>query len=133
VPRVSLCWPSRAYRRLEKAFWSRLPFGRSVVASDLGSRRELIHENETGLLFPPGDVGRLTEKFLLLHDRTTWAAQMGAAGRELVQKQHSPETHYVALMELYGTWLYATKSRSSIRNSRETHLDYAWHLSAAAE
>jgi glycosyltransferase involved in cell wall biosynthesis len=27
---------------------------------------------------------------------------MGAAGRELVRNQHSPETHYAALMELYG-------------------------------
>src|SRR5712691_6519420 len=28
---------------------------------------------------------------------------MGAAGRELVVNQYSPETHYAALMKLYGT------------------------------
>ena len=94
--------PSRAYETFGKSILESFAFGRPVVASDLGSRRELIHENKTGLLFPPGDVEILTEKILLLHDRPELAAQMGAAGRELVLKQHSPETHYVALMELYG-------------------------------
>ncbi|HTE88347.1 MAG TPA: glycosyltransferase family 4 protein [Terriglobales bacterium] len=95
--------PSRAYETFGKSILESFAFERPVVASDLGSRRELIRENKTGLLFPPGDVETLAEKISFLCANPELATQMGAAGRELVQKQHSPETHYVALMELYRT------------------------------
>jgi glycosyltransferase involved in cell wall biosynthesis len=94
--------PSRAYETFGKSILESFAFGRAVVASDLGSRRELIHEDKTGLLFPPGNVEKLAEKISFLYANPELAAQMGAAGRELVLKQHSPETHYLALMELYG-------------------------------
>jgi glycosyltransferase involved in cell wall biosynthesis len=94
--------PSRAYETFGKSILESFAFGRAVVASDLGSRRELIHQDKTGLLFPPGNVEKLAEKISFLCANPELAAQMGAAGRELVRDQHSPETHYVALMELYG-------------------------------
>jgi glycosyltransferase involved in cell wall biosynthesis len=94
--------PSRAYETFGKSILESFAFGRAVIASDLGSRRELIHQDKTGLLFPPGNVEKLTENISLLLERPELAAQMGAAGRELVRKQHSPETHYAALIELYG-------------------------------
>jgi glycosyltransferase involved in cell wall biosynthesis len=103
--------PSRAYETFGKSILESFAFGRSVVASDLGSRRELIHENKTGLLFPPGNVGKLAETIQVLHERPELAAQMGAAGRELVRKRHSPETHYLALMELYGKLALPDKKR----------------------
>jgi glycosyltransferase involved in cell wall biosynthesis len=94
--------PSRAYETFGKSILESFAFGRAVIASDLGSRRELIHQDKTGLLFPPGNVEKLKENISLLLERPELAAQMGAAGRELVRKQHSPETHYAVLIELYG-------------------------------
>jgi len=93
--------PSRAYETFGKSILESFAFGRTVIASDLGSRRELIHEDKTGLLFPAGNVEQLTEQISFLHERPELAAQMGAAGRELVRSRHSPETHYAALMKLY--------------------------------
>jgi glycosyltransferase involved in cell wall biosynthesis len=93
--------PSRAYETFGKSILESFAFGRAVVASDLGSRRELIDEHKTGLLFPPGNVEKLTERISILHERPDLAFQMGAAGRELVRSQHSPGTHYTGLMELY--------------------------------
>jgi glycosyltransferase involved in cell wall biosynthesis len=93
--------PSRAYETLGKTILESYACGRAVVASDLGSRRELVRENETGLLFPAGDVTQLERSISLLVKRPKLAAQMGAAGRALVSRQHSPENHYVELTRLY--------------------------------
>ena len=94
--------PSRAYETFGKSILESFALGRAVVASDLGSRRELIHHGKTGLLFPPGNVEKLAETNSFLCANPELAAQMGAAGRELVRNQYSPDTHYAALMELYG-------------------------------
>ena len=93
--------PSRAYETLGKSILESYAWGRPVVASDLGSRRELVHEGKTGLLFRPGDAGQLAGAISFLAERPELSAKMGAAGRELVRNQHSPEAHYVALRRLY--------------------------------
>ncbi len=93
--------PSRAYETLGKSILESYAWGRPVVASDLGSRRELVHEGETGLLFRPGDVGQLAGAISFLAERPELSAEMGAACRELVRNQHSPEAHYLALARLY--------------------------------
>ncbi len=93
--------PSRAYETLGKTILESYAWGRAVVASDLGSRRELVHEGETGMLFPAGNVAQLAEAISFLAERPKLAAEMGAAGRTLVTRQHSPAQHYAALTELY--------------------------------
>ena len=93
--------PSRAYETLGKTILESYAWGRAVVASDLGSRRELVHEGETGVLFRAGDVAQLAAAISFLIERPKLAAQMGAAGRALVASQHSPESHYAALTSLY--------------------------------
>jgi len=93
--------PSRAYETLGKSILESYAWGRPVVASDLGSRRELVHEGETGLLFRPGDVGQLAGAISFLAAKPELSAKMGAACRERVRNQHSPEAHYAALASLY--------------------------------
>ena len=53
--------PSHAYETLGKTILESYAEARAVVASDLGRRRELVQDGETGLLYPTGDVERLTE------------------------------------------------------------------------
>ena len=93
--------PSRAYETLGKTILESYAWGRAVVATDLGSRRELVQEGETGLLFRPGDVGQLASAIRFLADRPALAARMGLNGRELLRERHSPESHYIALSRLY--------------------------------
>jgi hypothetical protein len=86
---------------LGKTILESYAWGRPVVASDLGSRRELVHEGETGVLFRAGDIGQLAGALSFLVERPRLAAQMGAAGRTLVTNQYSAENHYTALMDRY--------------------------------
>jgi glycosyltransferase involved in cell wall biosynthesis len=93
--------PSRAYETLGKTILESYAWGRPVIASDLGSRRELIDQGETGLLYPPGNVEQLGKAITFLAERPELAAQMGLAGHRFVATQHAPEAHYRALISLY--------------------------------
>lgn len=93
--------PSRAYETFGKSILESFAHGRAVVASDLGSRRELIRHGETGLLFPVGDIEPLAHAISVLAGRPDQAEAMGAAGRELVRARYTPQEHYATLVKLY--------------------------------
>src|SRR6202030_3231430 len=66
------------------------------------SRRELVDQGETGLLFPTSNIEALRKAISFLVERPLLAAQMGINGRRLVEARHAPEAHYRALMRLYA-------------------------------
>jgi glycosyltransferase involved in cell wall biosynthesis len=93
--------PSHAYETLGKTILESYALGKAVVASDLGSRRELVRHGETGLLYPTGDVSRLAEAIQSLGSNPGLAEKMGEEGRELVRRQYGPQWHYESLMKIY--------------------------------
>lgn len=108
--------PSHAYETLGKSILESYARARAVVASDLGSRRELVTEGETGLLYPAGDVERLCAAIMSLSD-PEMANRMGLAGWRLVRKQYTPESHYRAMLGLYEE-LVAAKSGAGRSSSK---------------
>ncbi|HWF90824.1 MAG TPA: glycosyltransferase family 4 protein, partial [Terriglobales bacterium] len=93
--------PSRAYETFGKSILESYACARAVIASDLGSRRELVRDGETGLLYPVGDVTKLANAIALLAARPEWSRQMGVAGRDLVRTRYSPGKHYSKLLSFY--------------------------------
>jgi glycosyltransferase involved in cell wall biosynthesis len=93
--------PSYAYETLGKTILESYAGGRAVVASDMGSRRELVKEGETGLLYPTGHVDRLAQAIETLRADSELAASMGRAGWEFIRQNHRPEDHYRRLLNLY--------------------------------
>ena len=93
--------PSHAYETLGKTILESYALGRPVVASDLGSRRELVRHGETGLLYRCGDVDALAQAIRWLTAAPLAAERMGMEGREWVRQRHSPEAHYQKLSSLY--------------------------------
>jgi len=93
--------PSHAYETLGKTILESYAEGRAVVASDLGSRRELVRQGETGLLYRAGDVNQLAATIRALGSSPDLADQMGRAGWETVRQRHTPEEHYQKLLSLY--------------------------------
>jgi len=104
--------PSRAYETLGKTILESYALNRPVIASDLGSRRELIDEGETGLLFPVGDAAQLAGAISFLYGRPELAGKMGAAGYASVRKHNSPNAHYLALTALYEQLAETAKKRT---------------------
>ncbi|MGA7400568.1 MAG: glycosyltransferase family 4 protein [Candidatus Sulfotelmatobacter sp.] len=93
--------PTHAYETLGKTILESYAHARTVIASDLGSRRELVREGETGLLYETGNVAQLSSAIESLSSRPELADKMGHAGRELVQQHYTPDAHYKALIGLY--------------------------------
>jgi hypothetical protein len=104
-------FPSHAYETLGKSILESYAQGRAVVASDLGSRRELVQEGDTGLLYRAKGIGQLASAISFLYDRPDLSRQMGEAGREFVRERHSQEEHFFALERIYDQ--LAKKQQSS--------------------
>jgi glycosyltransferase involved in cell wall biosynthesis len=73
-------FPSHAYETLGKSILESYAWGRPVVASDHGSRRELMEHGVTGLLYPVGDREQLAGAIELLFGRADLAEKNGSSG-----------------------------------------------------
>jgi glycosyltransferase involved in cell wall biosynthesis len=113
--------PSHAYETLGKTILESYASARAVVASDMGSRRELVHQGETGLLYKTGDVSQLASALEFLSLRPDLADKMGRAGQEQVRQRYTPEAHYEILMSLYERLSGAKRLPS--HNSKETNAE----------
>jgi glycosyltransferase involved in cell wall biosynthesis len=94
-------FPSHAYETLGKSILESYAWGRPVIASDLGSRRELVEHGVTGLLYADGDREQLARSIGFLFDRPDLIQKMGAAARSRVKANHDPGQHMEKLLELY--------------------------------
>jgi glycosyltransferase involved in cell wall biosynthesis len=94
-------FPSHAYETLGKSILESYAWGRPVIASDLGSRRELVEHGVTGLLYADGDRDQLAHSIGFLFDRPDLIEKMGAAARSRVKASHDPEQHMEKLLDLY--------------------------------
>ena len=77
---------------------------RPVIGANIAGIPELIREDETGALFPTGNVHALAdtlERFARLPD--TRLAEMGNAGRRWVEQDFNPAIYRDRLLELYAS------------------------------
>jgi len=107
--------PTRAYETLGKTILESYAAGRAVIATDLGSRRELVRDGETGLLYPTGDVSQLAAQISMLGSSPALSQKMGRAGWEFVRLRYTSEAHYRALLSLYEGLAAAKAERSRSR------------------
>ncbi len=94
--------PSHAYETLGKTILESYALARPVIATDIGSRRELVRQGETGFLYRCGDIGQLTSSIRMLSETSGLAERMGRVGRELVIREHAPEAHYQKMCQFYA-------------------------------
>ena len=106
-------FPSHAYETLGKSILESYSYARPVVASDLGSRRELVEHGVTGLLYSPGDREQLADSIGFLFDRPDLTEKMGANGRARVRAKHDPEEHLQKMFEVYSRVTFSKKFLSS--------------------
>ena len=95
-------FPSHAYETLGKSILESYAWGRPVVASDLGSRREMVEPGVTGLLYSPGNLAQLAEAIEFLFNHAGLTSQMGLEGRQRLHTAHDPDQHLDALLEIYS-------------------------------
>lgn len=78
-----------------------LACARPVIGTHLAGMPELVHDGETGLLVPPRDPAALAQAVLKLVHDPAWRAEMGRAGRTLVETRFSLATKLERTEALY--------------------------------
>jgi glycosyltransferase involved in cell wall biosynthesis len=107
-----LVFPSEWYEGFPLTLLESMAVGRAVVASDLGPRREMVRDGQTGLLYRSRDLPDLTSKVRRLISDRNLCATMGAAAREIYLAKYTPATNYQTLIQIYEEVLDRNSQRA---------------------
>ncbi len=93
--------PSIWYEPLAVSIIESFSHGRPVVASDLGSLRETVRNNGSGLTFETGNVGGLAAVLEKLLTSGDLADRLGKNARREYLSQYTPEQNLGTLLRIY--------------------------------
>lgn len=93
--------PSEWYENQPLTILESFALGVPVIASAIGGLPEIVRNGDTGLLVEPGNPEDLASAVRWLGSNPDAAAGMGARARRLVEEEHSPESHYGLIMDIY--------------------------------
>lgn len=96
-----LVFPSEWYEGFPLTLLESMAVGRAAVASDLGPRREMVTDGQTGLLYRSRDIQDLRSKVRRLISDRNLRATMGAAARRVYLAKYTPATNYEMLIRIY--------------------------------
>lgn len=100
--------PSECYENLPYAAMELMARGIPVVASNLGGLPELVHDGETGLLFPAGDAVALAERIGQLWAVPELRAMLGNNAQKFIRVKCAQEPHLRKLTDLYASLVSAS-------------------------
>ncbi|OGW60010.1 MAG: hypothetical protein A2V83_07850 [Nitrospirae bacterium RBG_16_64_22] len=95
-------FPSTANEGVPQAVLQAMSAGLPVVASSLPSIAEVVREEETGFLFPPGDASAFSGRIVLLAGDAALRRRMGEAGKARVRERFMESGMLDRLEEVYG-------------------------------
>ncbi|MEO0933588.1 MAG: glycosyltransferase family 4 protein [Cyanobacteria bacterium J06641_2] len=85
--------------------------GTAVIASAMGAQPEIVRDNETGFLVPPGDVTALADALLKLLSNRQLAEEMGQAGHKRAIEEFSEERRTQNFLDIYQEIIYAQREQ----------------------
>jgi len=100
-----LVLPSVSYEGFPVTLVEAYSIGLPVIASRLGSLKELIEDGVTGLHFTPNDVTELTRSIQRLHEDRDFSTRLGQEARKQYEARFTPERILSYLGEIYKSVL----------------------------
>lgn len=107
----ALVMPSVWYETFGRTLIEAFAAGTPVIASRLGAMAELVTDDETGVLFPPGDVAALAAAVNALQSDPARRARLGNAARCAYEAGFTADRNYELLRAIYERAV--TRSRPS--------------------
>ncbi|MRR54299.1 MAG: glycosyltransferase [Deltaproteobacteria bacterium] len=104
-----LILPSLCYEGFPMTIVEAFANGLPVIASRLGSMKEIVQEGVTGLHFEPGDSDDLSEKIRWAAEHPEEMLRMGENARKAYSEKYTPEYNYAMLMQVYQEEIDAKK------------------------
>ena len=106
IPFLSSCQfsivPSEIYDNFPNAVIESYAFQKPVIASNIGSLKELILDGKTGLLFEAGNFKDLSAKVELLFSNPELCTTMGKNAITYLEESFSEDSHYLKLMAVFN-------------------------------
>jgi L-malate glycosyltransferase len=90
---------------LSNSLMEAMACGVAAVASRTGGNPELVRDEETGVLFQPGDATALASHIRLLADNDVLRRRLGAAGMTFIQSEMTIEKSAARMAEIYTEML----------------------------
>jgi len=78
-----------------------MAMGVPVIASDIPGVSEVVMDNDTGFLFPAGDIHALSQKIISILSDKERGTMMGEAGRQRVMNHYGVDDKIEKLTQLY--------------------------------
>jgi glycosyltransferase involved in cell wall biosynthesis len=103
--------PAVWYENMPNVALEAMSFGKPVIASSLGSLKEIIKDNHNGLLFKPGDSKDLQEKLIRIFKDDKLCKELGKNGYEDALNLYSPNKHYKKLMKIFNKAIAEEKAK----------------------
>jgi glycosyltransferase involved in cell wall biosynthesis len=95
--------PSECYENAPLAVLEAYALGKPVIGSSLGGIPELVHSGETGQVFEAGSVQGLAAALrAVIESSDSTVEAMGRAGRELVEREYSPQRYTERMARVYA-------------------------------
>ncbi len=96
----ALLFPSQCYENQPLSILEAFACGKPAIATNIGGMPELIGADR-GLLVPFGDPRALADAMQKITSDPVQARQLGANAFEYARSNHSPDSHYLQLSQLY--------------------------------
>lgn len=100
---------SSLWEGLGRAMTEAMLLAKPVVVPDIYGIPEIVHHQETGLLFPPKDVPQLAKHLVFLLQNPTKAAQLGNQARQLTRGLFDAKIMVEQLENIYTKLLLSQK------------------------
>lgn len=112
---VCLVMPSVWYETFGLTITEAFAAGTPVIASRMGSMRELVADGRTGFHFTPGDGADLADKVETFFRASATRTTMRLAARREYEERYTADVNYGMLMDVYGR-VGASRERQSPAN-----------------
>lgn len=103
--------PAEWYENMPNVLLEAMLFSKPVIASSIGSLKELIVNEKTGLLFKPKNFLELRKKVELIFKNDAMAKRLGKNAYEEVTTKYAPEKHYKKLIKIFKKAINEEKSK----------------------
>lgn len=97
--------PSEWYENCPMSVLESFACGTPVIGAQIGGIPELVQQEQTGLLFEPGNVAQLAQAMQYAIAHPTEMQEMGRQARRQVERHYSPTVHYEQTLQLYQSLL----------------------------
>jgi glycosyltransferase involved in cell wall biosynthesis len=95
--------PSECYDNFPNAILESFAYKKAVIATNIGSLKELVENEKTGLLFRHRDSVDLRSKVETLFADKDKSRKLGENGFQKLNNEFSKEKHYESLMNLFDS------------------------------